>query len=270
MPAHPKFTPWLDKFRNLFLRKQECCICYGEARAFRFECDHAVCCECMQSYLGTSLGDVSMFPLKCPMHHQGCTTVIGPEIAKRMMNREEYERFIGFHDRAILGEGIHCLKCNFFVNLPSNAANPMVQCPYCRFRFCYRCKTAWHTGLRCEERPDTELEEWRRSQGAQRCPGCYKIIEKDDPETCNHMVHKATDSMPCLRDRTDFCCELIAKLNLIDLENDPILTRAYSQTAVGWRSYRITRMKNSTVRGPTTFLMACSKTAEWSKRASLR
>ncbi len=33
----------------------------------------------------------------------------------------------------------------------------------------------------------------------------FKIIEKDDPESCNHMTHKNTDVMPCTRERTDFC-----------------------------------------------------------------
>ena len=180
--SHPKYTPMLDNIRNLLLKEHECCICYTTEKSFMFECAHAVCKECLHSYLTTALGDVAMFPLKCPMHHQGCTHVIGPETAKRLLTREEYNRFNDFNDRALFGEGMHCLKCSFFVNLPANAANPMVQCPYCRFRFCYRCKTAWHTGLRCEERPDNELEEWRKSRGAQRCPGCYKIIEKDDPE----------------------------------------------------------------------------------------
>ena len=32
-----------------------------------------------------------------------------------------------------------------------------------------------------------------------------KINEKSDLETCNHMIHKITDGIPCIRDRTDFC-----------------------------------------------------------------
>ena len=48
-----------------------------------------------------------------------------------------------------------------------------------------------------------ELEEWRRSKGAQRCPACVKIIEKDDVETCNHMCHRQGDG--CVRERCDFC-----------------------------------------------------------------
>jgi hypothetical protein len=204
---HPMFTPRLDQFRNIFLRKHECSICYTEEKAFRFECKHSVCFECTQNYMASALGDASMFPLKCPMHHTGCLSTIGPEVSKRVLSKDEYLRFCSFLDRAVLGEGINCLKCNLFVNLPENASNPMVQCPYCRHRFCHKCKTDWHTGMRCEERPDQELEQWRASKGAMKCPGCYKIIEKDDPDTCNHMVHKATDGMPCLRDRTDFCCE---------------------------------------------------------------
>jgi hypothetical protein len=31
------------------------------------------------------------------------------------------------------------------------------------------------------------------------------LIEKDGPDTCNHMVHKSTDAIPCIRYRTDFC-----------------------------------------------------------------
>jgi hypothetical protein len=32
-----------------------------------------------------------------------------------------------------------------------------------------------------------EVEEWREAHGAQRCPGCFKIIEKDDPESCKDL-----------------------------------------------------------------------------------
>lgn len=34
-----------------------------------------------------------------------------------------------------------------------------------------------------------------------------QLIEKDDPDTCHHMVHRVTDGIPCVRERTDFCCE---------------------------------------------------------------
>ena len=111
---------------------------------------------------------------------------------------------VDFYDRSVLGEGIHCLKCGSFVNLPRDG-DPMVQCPYCAYRWCVRCKCPWHPNIKCSERADVEVEEWREQHGAQRCPGCFKVIEKDDPESCNHMTHKSTDVMPCTRERTDFC-----------------------------------------------------------------
>ena len=109
-------------------------------------------------------------------------------------------KFVDFYDRSVLGEGIHCLKCGSFVNLPRDG-DPMVQCPYCAYRWCVRCKCPWHPNIKCSERADVEVEEWREQHGAQRClVGCFKVIEKDDPESCNHMTHKSTDVMPCTRE----------------------------------------------------------------------
>ena len=58
-----------------------------------------------------------------------------------------------FYDRSVLGEGIHCLKCGSFVNLPRDG-DPMVQCPYCAYRWCVRCKCPWHPNIKCSERAD--------------------------------------------------------------------------------------------------------------------
>jgi hypothetical protein len=52
---------------------------------------------------------------------------------------------------------------------------------------------------------DDTLEAWKNASGAQKCPGCSKLIEKDDPATCHHMIHKMSDGIPCCRERTDFC-----------------------------------------------------------------
>ncbi len=54
---------------------------------------------------------------------------------------------------------------------------------------------------------DASLLQWKLASKAQSCPTCKKIIEKEDAATCNHMVHKLSDSIPCTRERTDFCCE---------------------------------------------------------------
>jgi len=207
-PKHPRYTPRLDEFRNKFLPLGKCCVCQEEGvKVFKVEgCKHAVCIEDIKGYLGTALGDISMFPVKCPMHYEACGGLLEARTAKRVLNRVEYEKFLDFADRATYGEGMRCIFCNNFVNFPVEGAFSMVECPYCIQRFCMRCKKPWHFGARCPlDNVDDSLEAWKQDSGAQKCPSCHKLIEKDDPDTCNHMVHKITDGIPCIRDRTDFC-----------------------------------------------------------------
>ena len=143
------------------------------------------------------------------MHYESCTGLLQARIAKRVLSEPLYERFLEFSDRSLYGDGIRCIHCSNFVNFPTQSL-AMIACPYCLQRFCMRCKKAWHVNNeRCAlEKIDDSLEEWKLLSGAIKCPACLKLIEKDDPDTCNHMVHKITDGIPCIHDRTDFCCTL--------------------------------------------------------------
>ena len=96
------------------------------------------------------------------MHHAGCTTNISDLHARRVLGRKEYRKFVDFYDRSVLGEGIHCLKCGSFVNLPRDG-DPMVQCPYCAYRWCVRCKCPLDPGqksyfIASSTRPDSPVE----------------------------------------------------------------------------------------------------------------
>lgn len=147
-----------------------------------------------------------MFPVKCPMHYAGCTCHIEAVLAKRVLVLSQYERFLEFHDRAVYGEGMRCIFCNNFVLYPEGPTMSMIECPFCVQKFCMRCKKPWHYGGKCPlDTTDDSLELWKTESGAQKCPACHKMIEKSDPDTCNHMVHKITDGIPCIRDRADFC-----------------------------------------------------------------
>ena len=194
---HATYTPILNSLMNRTLKVGECTICFGEEKCFRLPgCKHEVCVDCLRSYVHTALGDASMFPIKCPMHHMGCLTVLESKFSQRVLNKDEFERFNLFNDRAVYGDGMACIFCGNFVIFPERMGGVMVACPYCRQRFCMKCKVAWHVGVDCTDQGKDELEDWRKAQGATRCPGCYKIIEKDDPETCNHMVHKVCVPLP--------------------------------------------------------------------------
>jgi hypothetical protein len=140
------------------------------------------------------------------MHYEGCKGSLGGHVAKRVLNEIQYDKFVEFSDRAAYGEGMRCIFCGNYVNYPANTRYSMVQCPYCIQNFCIRCKKPWHFRNKCPlDTTDESLDSWKNDSGAQKCPACSKLIEKSDVETCNHMVHKITDGIPCIRDRTDFC-----------------------------------------------------------------
>ena len=208
---HPRYTPKLDQWKKKLLKRGMCCVCKdGPYPVFRLGCNHELCEDDLKGYIESALGDVSMFPVKCPMHFEGCTGTIGSDIAKKVVTKSQYSRFIDFLDRSLFGDGIRCIFCENYVIYPANSKISMVTCPYCVQIFCMRCRQPWHYGAqKCplEKAEDECLEVWKATSGAQRCPACRKLIEKDDPDTCHHMVHRSSDGIPCLRDRTDFCCK---------------------------------------------------------------
>jgi len=217
--AHPRFTPKLDEFRNRFLPMGTCVICGdGPQKMLSIgKCSHALCLDCMKSYLVNALGDISQFPVKCPMHYEGCTLHVEARLAKRVLIESQYNRFLEFHDRSVHGDGMRCVFCNNFVSVEATANQSMVECPFCIQKFCMRCKKPWHYEGKCPlETADDSLEQWKKDSGAQKCPVCSKTIEKSDADTCNHMIHKITDGIPCIRERTDFCCKFNCPINIIN------------------------------------------------------
>jgi hypothetical protein len=207
-PRHLKYTPKWDNFRNnWFLPVGECAICQDRTVCFKLPgCHHHLCIEDMHGYIGNALGDISQFPVKCPLHYEGCTSTIDAKIAKRVLDKNAFDKYNEFNDRVSYGEGMRCIFCANYVNFPEEGGLNMVECPYCVQHFCIRCKKPWHFESKCPlEGIDDSLDKWKDLSGAQKCPACSKLIEKNDVETCNHMIHKITDGIPCIRDRTDFC-----------------------------------------------------------------
>ena len=96
-----------------------CCVCSeGPIKVFKVPCNHSICENDLRGYIESALGDISMFPVKCPMHYEGCEGQIGAILVKRILTLTQYERFLEFSDRAIYGDGMRCIFCNNFVNYP--------------------------------------------------------------------------------------------------------------------------------------------------------
>lgn len=189
----------------------DCIICSSySATVLALPCSHTLCIEDLQSYLQASLANSSLFPLRCPYHYQGCTATIPLTLAKQYLTAEDYQKYLDHHERAVHGDGVRCIKCSTYIPLPDSRESKiyMVACQNCTVVFCLQCKSLNHNGKRCPADVDMEqLHQWINKVGAMKCPACQRWIEKQDPTTCNHMCHKSTDPIPCVRERTDFCCK---------------------------------------------------------------
>ena len=133
---HASYTPIYNTIMNRMNKVGTCTICFDdEEKTFKITgCGHEVCKDCLRSYISTALGDASMFPIKCPMHHTGCLSVFEEKLSQRVLNKDEYERFLLFNDRAVYGDGMACIFCGQFVIFPDKMSGVMVACPYCRQR----------------------------------------------------------------------------------------------------------------------------------------
>jgi hypothetical protein len=104
---HPLYTPTIDKIKNSFLPLGHCVICKNmKVRVVQLKkCSHGICIEDLEGYLESALGDISMFPVKCPLFFEGCSGCIDAVIAKRFLSELNYKRFLDFSDRATFGDG---------------------------------------------------------------------------------------------------------------------------------------------------------------------
>ncbi len=108
-------TLWSD-FVNSWsmVGKGQCCICkVDNITVIRLTCQHGICHDDLTGYLTSALGDISMFPVKCPMHYEHCTCLIDNKVAKKVLKDVQYQRFQEFSDRAMYGDG----KCDCFTPL---------------------------------------------------------------------------------------------------------------------------------------------------------
>jgi len=112
---HPPYKGRWDQFCNKLLPKGECIVCkHKNSRVLKLMCGHQMCLGCLKGYLQSALGDASKFPVKCPMHYDGCSGQVDSLIAKRVLKQEDYYRFNDFSDRALYGEGIIRLSFHHF------------------------------------------------------------------------------------------------------------------------------------------------------------
>jgi hypothetical protein len=106
-PDHPRHLGnWTAFFNRWTVSHGVCCVCKAEnVSVLRLNCQHGICLEDLEGYLNSALGDISMFPVKCPMHYESCTGTIDAKLARRVLPAAQYSRFLEFIDRTTYGDG---------------------------------------------------------------------------------------------------------------------------------------------------------------------
>lgn len=132
-----------------------------------------------------------MFPLKCcgpqpiPM-----TDVIPflPDAVMEVYKQKEAEFSVPTNER------VYCVNaiCSTFLGSSTNyrMVNDVV-CPKCMLRTCPRCKKEAHEEENCEvNAANIELKALAVRSGWQTCPGCNRLVEKN--QGCNHITCRCT------------------------------------------------------------------------------
>ncbi|KAF8702287.1 hypothetical protein HU200_033055 [Digitaria exilis] len=125
----------------------------------RLSCQHLFCVKCMETLCKMHVKEGSVFKLVCP--DTKCNASIPPFVLKRLLTKEEFERW----DRLVLKKAldsmsdlVYCPRCG--VGCLEDQSKD-AQCPKCSFIFCSLCKEPCHPAKQCitpEEKIKRQVE----------------------------------------------------------------------------------------------------------------
>jgi hypothetical protein len=164
-------------------------------------CDDIVHLSCLHEYLLSAI-DENKFPIKCVNHE--CNKLIAHADIQKVLEVEEYERFIRFLTKAMkldMEGAIDCpnLDCDFFFDNGTNEKQGYFKCIACSQEYCLTCEIPWHEGKTCAEikaeglakKEDEEMRAMLEEMNWRKCPKCGFAVGKDDgcnriPCRCGH------------------------------------------------------------------------------------
>ncbi|XP_073148125.1 E3 ubiquitin-protein ligase RSL1-like [Henckelia pumila] len=156
----------------------------------RFEngdkCAHPFCTDCVIKYIRVKLEDDNAGRIKCPalncdhtLDPLACATLVGPSLFTRWCDV--------LCEAAISGvDKCYCpyRNCNLVILDECGEDPRKSRCPNCKRWFCFRCKTGWHAGFRCEDMGevrdanDLAFGGLVERMGWRRCPSCRHFVER--------------------------------------------------------------------------------------------
>lgn len=192
---NPKFKDMVE------MKEYECEICFTgsglENIAIINKCGHFYCLDCMGQYLSVNIKDRKLV-IKCPNHE--CKTKLEHDDIRMIATPEIFELYERYLLENTLGRDKNCKFCprpNCGMAMYQMGDDPMLVCPKCELKFCFKCNTEdWHSGITCKnfqkwkkENGDADalFEKWKNSKkkNVKKCPRCKVDIQKNGG--CNHM-----------------------------------------------------------------------------------
>ena len=151
-----------------------------------FDCGHAFCLTCVESFFRSSLKN-GQFPPTCCGHLAAFSevarvrSILPQDLRAKLDDRLEEVNAV---DRTYCSVP----TCSSFMK-PAHISGNDATCPVCERVTCVACKAAAHAGEcsdRAEDEATQQLLHTAMSQGWRRCGKCRSLIERIDG--CNHML----------------------------------------------------------------------------------
>ncbi|KAG8988921.1 hypothetical protein FRB94_000325 [Tulasnella sp. JGI-2019a] len=169
---------------------------------------HFYCVPCIREYIQTKLGEIpasgsvgqtGTFAIKCPecprLDDSFGGWMIGDEVAEMALDRDTLDTWRMRKFLASMSQ-FYCPNpsCSIVMEVPELDNVTMAECPMCHIGMCFQCRTAWHSGLTCEEYKalkaatpeDRMVDELAKANQWRRCPNCKMVVERN--QGCLHMV----------------------------------------------------------------------------------
>ncbi|KAH9974020.1 hypothetical protein BGW80DRAFT_1304837 [Lactifluus volemus] len=190
------------KSRHVDSGDEHCPVCLEPPMTpVSLNCGHRWCEACLVAYLNAA-SDTRSFPIKCLGNQGKCGALVPIMKARMVLPPADFDALAlaAFHAyvQSNPDDYHYCPTPDCPQAYPTGPRNSSVSCPSCLARICPSCHVEYHEGVTCADREDGGdrlFQEWMRTHGVKKCPGCHAPIERS--EGCNHMT--------CTRCHTHTC-----------------------------------------------------------------